>query len=420
MFCVNRNGWFHFRIRVPYDLESIVGSTHIQYPLKTKRKREANKLSLEIRDRLIPKFQRIRMEILSGTDDEHLRQLAREQLTISGRRNNAETNKPCMVLTSLVSFYLDDKSKHLDERTLLVTKYVFDLLIWVIGDVSINKITRSNCREFRDTLLQLPPRALRFSAHLSVSEVLDLGHKPMHSKTVNKNIQFVSAMFNWAITEELIRDNPATGLTVGVKRKASLERKAYDAVTLALIFNNLTPLDDNPENYWLPLLGYFTGMRIEELCQLRIEDVTKLDDVYCIHVSPEAGSLKTINAERFVPIHRYLIDLGFLDYVSGLDNKRSIRLWQNLKVNGYGKYSSTYSKRFGKFKRAIGIDDRQLTFHSLRHTFANELKQAEVSEHLIAQLIGHSNNSITMSRYGKEYKVNKLSNAIEKLKILDI
>ena len=45
MFCVNRNGWFHFRLRIPHDLESVVGSTHIQCPLKTKRKREANKLS---------------------------------------------------------------------------------------------------------------------------------------------------------------------------------------------------------------------------------------------------------------------------------------------------------------------------------------------------------------------------------------
>ena len=88
-----------------------------------------------------------------------------------------------------------------------------------------------------------------------------------------------------------------------------------------------------------------------------------------------------------------------------------------MKANAYGKYSSAYSKRFGKFKREIGIKDNQLTFHSFRHTFANELKQVDVSEHLIAQLIGHSNSSITMSRYGKEYEVDKLSEAVEKLKL---
>ena len=30
MFNVNRNGWFHFRLRIPYDLTDIVGFTHIQ------------------------------------------------------------------------------------------------------------------------------------------------------------------------------------------------------------------------------------------------------------------------------------------------------------------------------------------------------------------------------------------------------
>ena len=40
-----------------------------------------------------------------------------------------------------------------------------------------------------------------------------------------------------------------------------------------------------------------------------------------------------------------------------------------------------------------------------------------MSEHLIAQLIGHSNSSITMSRYGKEYEVDKLSKAVEKLNL---
>ena len=51
MFCVNRNGWFHFRHRVPHGLTEVVGSTHIQCPLKTRKKRVANKLALELRDR---------------------------------------------------------------------------------------------------------------------------------------------------------------------------------------------------------------------------------------------------------------------------------------------------------------------------------------------------------------------------------
>ncbi len=417
MFCVNRNGWFHFRHRVPHDLTEVVGSTHIQCPLKTKKKRVANKLALELRDRFIPQFQRLRVELLSGADNEQLHKLAHELLPIRLKVRRAASAGSSLNLSGLIDCYLDDRSKHIDERTLLNTRYVFDLCLLVLGDIQIADLRRSDCRSLRDIMLRLPPRALSYSKDMSVSEILALGLQPMNPKTVNKNIQFVSAMFNWAVSEEIIEDNPARGLTVSIKQKVSLERKAYDNQTLSLVFNNLNPTDENPENYWLPILGYFTGLRIEELCQLRIEDIKQIEGNYCVNVSPAAGTLKTINAERVVPLHSRLIELGFIEYVKSLDKLNSIRLWQKLKENAYGKYSSVYSKRFGKFKRAIGIDDKQLTFHSFRHTFANELKQADVTEHLIAQLIGHSNSSITMSRYGKEYELEKMAEAIERLKL---
>ena len=125
-----------------------------------------------------------------------------------------------------------------------------------------------------------------------------------------------------------------------------------------------------------------------------------------------------INAERVVPIHSELIRLGLLDYKNTVGiPEETTRLWQNLKPNTYGKFSSAYTKRFGRFKRKCGEMDTRLPFHSLRHTFVNELKQQGETEFVIAQLIGHSNGSITMGKYGKEYEVGVLSLAVEKLRI---
>ena len=199
-------------------------------------------------------------------------------------------------LSGLIDCYLDDRSRHIDERTLLNTRYVFDLCLLVLGDVQIADLRRSDCRSLRDIMLRLPPRALSYSKDMSVSEILALGPQSMNPRTVNKNIQFLSAMFNWAVSEEIIEDNPARGLTVSIKQKVLLERKAYDNQTLSLVFNNLNPTDENPENYWIPILGYFTGLRIEELCQLRIEDIKQIEGNYCVSVSSAAGTLKTINA----------------------------------------------------------------------------------------------------------------------------
>ena len=160
MFCVCRNGWYHFKLRIPCDLTDIVGRSVIQYPLRVRKKREANRMALELRDRLTPQFQRLRIERLSGADDEQLRSLAFELLPIGQAFRSASSKRTVMSLSGLVDVYLEDRSKNVDGRTVLNMQYAFDLLKWVIGDVPVEQITRSQCRDCRDLFLKLPARAL--------------------------------------------------------------------------------------------------------------------------------------------------------------------------------------------------------------------------------------------------------------------
>ena len=56
------------------------------------------------------------------------------------------------------------------------------------------------------------------------------------------------------------------------------------------------------------------------------------------------------------------------------------------------------------------------SFHSFRHTLINHLKQNDVPEHYIAEFVGHTVQSITLGRYGKKYKPDKLfENVVLKL-----
>ena len=90
MFFVCRNGWYHFKLRVPCNLVSIVGRSVIQSPLKIRKKRQAKKMALELRDRLTPQFQHLRIEQLAGASDEQQRTLALETLPI-GKTFRAST-----------------------------------------------------------------------------------------------------------------------------------------------------------------------------------------------------------------------------------------------------------------------------------------------------------------------------------------
>ena len=415
MFCINRSGWYHIKLRVPTDLVPIIGTAMIQRSLRTKQRRQANKLALELRDRLVPQFQRLRIERLSGTNDDQLKQLAYEWLPIHSTDRNGLKSPKQVLLSELIEAFLDDKSKQVDELTLLNMRHTYDLALFVLGDLSISQVDRNVCRRFRDTLLVLPPHTLKRHRDKSLGQVIALNENPMHPTTVNKNMRFLSTMFIWAEREGHIESNPARGLSISMKRKASSERKAYDISTLSHMLSHLPNSSDQPEHYWIPIVGYFTGMRVEEICQLRVEDIIVIDGITCFSITPDAGLLKTVNAERLVPMHPELDRLGFMEFVKARLDLRAHHLWPNLKKNRYGKFSSQFTKWFGRFKRAVGISDRLLTFHSLRHTFVIELKQAGVSEHMIAQLIGHSINSIPMGRYGKEYDVRALLREVQKI-----
>ena len=64
------------------------------------------------------------------------------------------------------------------------------------------------------------------------------------------------------------------------------------------------------------------------------------------------------------------------------------------------------------FLRLDGVKTNKKSFHPLRHTFANELKQVGVNEQVASELLGHASQSITYGRYGKESRIEVLLDQI--------
>ena len=149
---------------------------------------------------------------------------------------------------------------------------------------------------------------------------------------------------------------------------------------------------------------------------MRTEDIVEVDDIPCFDVNDKQDKqLKTSSSKRIVPIHPKLIDLGLLDYVNQMRERRAKQLFVNIR-----KYRDDYGKCFGKWYSQVNRDyiteDRSKCFHSFRHTFINALKQQGAQDTVIAELVGHSTSgSITMGRYGKRYQPHVLLDALVKL-----
>jgi integrase len=161
----------------------------------------------------------------------------------------------------------------------------------------------------------------------------------------------------------------------------------------------------------------YSGMRLNEICQLYVSDLIELDGLVCFDVNDEADKrLKNKSSRRVVPVHPELLKLGLMEYVKKMKGSANPRLWMNLSYgrDGYGQH---FSRWFQRYNRKYITQDPKKVFHSLRHTVADTLKQAGVETSVISELLGHSHDkgNMTLSRYGKRYRPKVLLDALMKL-----
>jgi len=79
----------------------------------------------------------------------------------------------------------------------------------------------------------------------------------------------------------------------------------------------------------------------------------------------------------------------------------------------FGYWTREFSRWYRLFNREFVTEDPKKCFHSFRHTFADRLKQCDVQDVLISELLGHANPNISTGRYGKPYHLDKLLAAVE-------
>ena len=144
--------------------------------------------------------------------------------------------------------------------------------------------------------------------------------------------------------------------------------------------------------WWLPVLGLFTGARLEELAQLRHEDLRADEEtgLPCFDVTDEGEGgrrVKTETSRRRVPIHPFLEALRVRELFRP---GRRGWIFPELKPAGRPlKRGGQFSEDFTAYRRAIGVYAPLRDFHALRHTFVSGLRAAGVDAGLVAQVVGH-------------------------------
>jgi integrase len=290
------------------------------------------------------------------------------------------------------------------------------------GDTPLRAIGKDEVRRYREAMEKLPANVgstLKYRAK-TLAEILAMGAPPgLGPGTIKVYVQRnVGGLFNWARREGYVERNPAEGLAPKLRSRPRDERDAFTDADLVAIFSaDFAELRDSsrPEDYWMPLLMLHTGARNEEVAQLRVVDVEELEGVPCCRIrdDEEDQQLKTATSRRTVPVHPFLIELGFMEYVAHVRRGGHERVFPNLRKGSNGFHDAA-SRRFNRRLAVIGIKGRKSAY-SFRHTFGTRLRDADVPPEMISELLGHAHQTMTMGRYVKAPSPKKLLEAVAKL-----
>jgi integrase len=161
-------------------------------------------------------------------------------------------------------------------------------------------------------------------------------------------------------------------------------------------------------------------MRLNEICQLTLDDFDRQDDTDIILIrgsdDGETKRVKTEAGQRFVPVHPELKRLGLLDFVTVQQSKHAADgpLFPELPLGTTGYRSDPFSKFFARFLDKVGIRDPKKVFHSFRHNYRDALREADISIERVRALGGWSTGK-TEDDYGKGLRPSTLAKDMGKV-----
>ena len=300
-----------------------------------------------------------------------------------------ESEQHRYTMSALLEKYISEKitSGAWGESSIVESTRRVRMLSVLMDDVFVDSVDHDFARTYKERLIEHRSRGKQLSV-----------------VTVNMNIKAASSLFDWMERHGYVAKNYFKGMLLQSKRRVRDEREVFSSEDIVKIFGPELGVAKKvlPWRFWIPLLGLYTGARVEEVSQLHIEDVKSVDGVWVIDINDNAEDkrVKTRDSKRIVPLHPFLLDeLGFHRHVERVQAARSVRVFPELRRFNL-KYGLSVSVWFSKYLKEIGIEGAK-SFHSFRHTFTTNLIHREVPVQVVDWLTGHASPGETAGRYTK-------------------
>lgn len=220
--------------------------------------------------------------------------------------------------------------------------------------------------------------------------------KKYADKTVKRKLACLKSFFAYLKYEEVIAENPFDGMRIAFKEKKVLPKMARLEQIEKILTYQYGKLQNGDLTKWesryllrdvtvIEVL-FATGVRISELCNIRMEDIN-FDDM-SIHIMGKGAKERIVQIANeevvgllYAYIDEFSYDIANVGYL--FVTKNATRFSEQAARNMIKKYAL-----------ASGIRSR-LTPHMFRHAFATYLLEEDVDIRYIQKMLGHSSISTT-------------------------
>ncbi|MFC1984531.1 tyrosine-type recombinase/integrase [Chloroflexota bacterium] len=166
-------------------------------------------------------------------------------------------------------FLLSCKVENKSPATTSFYKNILDKFQWFLGKFSIDTIDTTSIRQF---LVYLKDTSNRWDSSNTRA------NRPVSAITVRSYYSGLSALFTWSMEEELIETNPMANV-----KKPQLPHKTVKGLEPDIIHELLNSITDKSlqalRNKAILYMFLDTGLRLSELTNLTISDISKDKDI---------------------------------------------------------------------------------------------------------------------------------------------
>jgi integrase/recombinase XerD len=204
--------------------------------------------------------------------------------------------------------------------------------------------------------------------------------------TISRAVASLKSFFNYLILSGTVSDNPANHIEIEKAEKKLPQILTSREVELLLEQPKCTDMKGYRDRAMLELL-YATGIRVTELISMDLDDV---------NLSAGIVRCSSHDKERVIPLYQAAIDAisAYLDVARPHMIARSDE--RALFVNMSGERMSRQGFwKIIKHYQVMAHIDKDITPHTLRHSFAAHLLENGADLHSIQEMLGHADISST-------------------------